>query len=100
MINENDNSWKYALRLMARLSAWIGFPVIIAAFLGEYFDRRQGTAPWLTLIFIGVSFIISMGGLVKTAQEEFRKIEKEGKKPAASKPLEINREADSQKKEK
>lgn len=100
MTSGNDNSWKYALRLTARLSAWIAFPVIIAALLGEYFDRRQGTSPWLTLIFIGFSFIISMGGLVKNAQEEFRKIEKEENKPATSNPSEINREAESQNKKK
>lgn len=73
---KNDN-WSLALRVMANLSGWIAFPVIIALFLGRWLDRKFNSEPWLFLATIGVAFLISMCGLVINALKEFKKIEKE-----------------------
>jgi len=70
-------SWAVALKVMARLTCWIAFPVIIGSFLGEWLDKRFGTEPWLFLATIGVSFLISMYGLIINAMKEFKKVEKD-----------------------
>ena len=72
-----NDSWSMALRIMARMSGWIAFPVIIGMFLGKWLDKRYGTEPWLLLTTIGVCFLISMFGLIRDALKEFKKIEKE-----------------------
>lgn len=70
-------SWAVALKVMARLTCWIAFPVIIGSFLGEWLDKRYGTEPWLFLATIGVSFLVSMYGLIINAMKEFKKVEKD-----------------------
>ncbi len=72
-----NETWSLALKVMANISGWIAFPVIIGLFLGRWLDRRYGTEPWLFLATIGVCFLISIYGLVITALKEFKKIEKE-----------------------
>ena len=79
----NDNSskggWQEALAIFLRLSSWIAFPVIAGALVGNWLDRKYDSAPWLFLVSIGVSFVISMFGLVTNAIKEFKKVEKESK---------------------
>lgn len=72
-----NDSWSLALRVMAQLSGWIAFPVIIALFLGKWLDKKFNTEPWLFLGTIGLAFLISMYGLIIKALKEFKKIEKE-----------------------
>lgn len=72
-----NESWSLALKVMANISGWIAFPVIIGLFLGRYLDRRFGTEPWLFLATIGACFIISIYGLVINSLKEFKKIEKD-----------------------
>lgn len=72
-----NESWSTALRVMAKLSGWIAFPVLIGIFLGQWLDRKFGTEPWLFLGTIGFSFIISMYGLVTNAIKEFKKVDDE-----------------------
>lgn len=72
-----NDSWSLALKIMARISGWIAFPVIIGVFLGKWLDTRFQTEPWLFLATVGCSFLISMYGLVINAMKEFKKIEDE-----------------------
>lgn len=72
-----NDSWSLALKIMARISGWIAFPVIIGVFLGKWLDARFQTEPWLFLTTVGCSFLISMYGLVINAMKEFKKIEDE-----------------------
>jgi len=72
-----NDSWDLALKVMANVSGWIAFPVIIGLFLGRWLDNKFGTAPWLFLGTIGVSFTVSMYGLVINALKEFKLVEKE-----------------------
>ena len=55
-----NESWALALKIMAKLSGWFAFPVIIAIFLGKWLDKKFGTEPWLFLTTVGVAFLISM----------------------------------------
>ncbi|HZJ41195.1 MAG TPA: AtpZ/AtpI family protein [Candidatus Saccharimonadales bacterium] len=72
-----NDSWSLALKIMARISGWIAFPVLIGVFLGKWLDARFQTEPWLFLATVGCSFLISMYGLVINAVREFKKIEDE-----------------------
>ena len=72
-----NSTWGPALKIMANISGWIAFPVIIGLFLGKLLDRHFGTEPWLFLATIGIFFIVSMFGLTANALKEFKKIEKE-----------------------
>ncbi len=71
--------WQPAMALFLRMSVWIAVPVVLASFLGKYFDNRYQTEPWGLLGFIGISFIISMFGIIKLASQEYKKIELEKK---------------------
>ncbi len=69
--------WQPGIQLFARLSGWIGGPIILAVFLGKFLDRKYNTEPWLFLVTVGISFVISMVMLIKIGFEEFKKIEKQ-----------------------
>ena len=58
-------SYRDELVLFARLSAWIGAPIIPAIFLGKWLDGHYHTAPWLFLATMLLTFIGSMLMLVK-----------------------------------
>ncbi len=66
--------WQPAVKMSLRFSGWIVFPVLIAMFLGHWLDDKYNTEPWMFLIVIGLAFIISMIGLIKSATKEFDKI--------------------------
>lgn len=74
--NMKNESWSLALKVMANISGWIAFPVIIGLFLGKWLDDRYGTAPWLFLITIGGCFVVSLAGLVRYALREFKEAER------------------------
>lgn len=69
--------WQPALIIFARMSGWIVFPVLVGLFLGKWLDDKFGTEPWFFLSVIGLAFMISIFGLVKTAQKELEKIEED-----------------------
>ena len=69
--------WADGLMLFARLSSWIAIPVILGAFLGKYLDDKYDSEPWLFLLLVGLSFIVSMIGLVRNTLKEYKKIEGE-----------------------
>jgi F0F1-type ATP synthase assembly protein I len=73
------DSLNLSLRIMANISGWIAFPVIIALYLGKWLDQKFGTSPWLFLATIAVFFLISMYGLITSTLREFKLIDKDGK---------------------
>jgi len=72
----HDNYWVEPLKMFIRLSAWIVFPVLFGAMLGKWLDNRYNSSPRWFLIITGLSFIISMFGLVKNTLKEYKNIEK------------------------
>jgi len=70
------NYWVEPLQIFMRLSAWIVFPVLAGALLGKWLDRKYDSSPRWFLIVIGLSFIVSMIGLVKNTLEEYKNIDK------------------------
>jgi F0F1-type ATP synthase assembly protein I len=81
MINKklqiNNKFWQPQLQLVAKLSSWVAFPVIIGAFLGKWLDKKYDSEPWLFLITVGFSFLISMFGLIFNTIKEYKKIAKD-----------------------
>lgn len=78
MANNNEKKtvdWVEPLKIAARLSSWIAFPVLVGYLLGSYLDNKYNSSPKWFLIVIGTSFIISMFGLVRSALMEYKKIE-------------------------
>ena len=86
-----NNSWDASFRIMANISGWIAFPVIIGLYLGKWLDNKFGTEPWLFLITIAVFFLVSMYGLITSARKEFKKMEKEYKTKIIGTPSDINK---------
>ena len=73
--------WQPPLMLFAKFSSWIVAPVLLGALIGNWLDKKyHGGSPLFIFIIIGISFIISMFGLVKEVSKEYRKIEDEEKK--------------------
>lgn len=81
MQEEKNNShvpwWQPGMVLFARLSGWIGVPVIIGVFVGKWLDKKYNTEPWLFLLSVGVAFIFSTYGIVRDSLREMKRIEKE-----------------------
>lgn len=65
--------WQSGLQLFLRLSAWIVFPIIAAVLIGKYLDRFFGTSPWLFLVSVLITFILSMVMIVKIGLKEMEK---------------------------
>lgn len=78
---DNKNLWwEPAIEIFTKISAWIVTPIILALFVGRWFDTHFGTRPWIFIGFAVVGFLISSFGMVKTILEYNRKVEKETKK--------------------
>ena len=78
--NSGDKSWwQPGLVLFSRLAGWITGPIIIGVFLGKWLDARYHTKPWLSLLCVGIAFIISSVGIVKEANQAMKKIVQETK---------------------
>lgn len=71
---EDGAWWQPAVALFLRFSAWIAFPVLIGAYLGKWLDTKYNSAPWGFISIVGISFVVSMIGLVINASREYAKI--------------------------
>ncbi|KKT24843.1 MAG: hypothetical protein UW11_C0039G0004 [Parcubacteria group bacterium GW2011_GWA2_43_9b] len=66
--------WQPALTIFAKFSGWIFGPLFLGLFLGNWLDRKFNTGSIWLLICVGAAFIISVGGLLLSAREEFKKL--------------------------
>ena len=71
---KEENWWQAPLVLFSKLSVYVAGQVVVATFIGKWLDEKYQTEPWLLLACVGLAFVISMAVLVKTAEEEFKKI--------------------------
>jgi len=65
--------WQEPLNIFSRLSGWILLPLVVGTLLGRWLDTKYSSGSKWFLIVIGISFIISMIGLVVQAKKEFKK---------------------------
>ncbi len=86
--SQGDNNlwWQDSVILFARLSSWIGLPIILAALLGHWLDEKFKTAPWLFLATIALAFVISLFGLVAETSKAYRRIIKDSESVNKSQP--------------
>lgn len=73
---EVKDTWGSAFVIFLRLSNWIVWPVLFAVIIGNWLDNKYGKEPWLLLLSVGISFIVSMIGLTINALKEIKKQEK------------------------
>ena len=78
-MNEKEQApwWQPGVILFARLSGWIGGPVLIAVFFGRWLDKKYNSDPWLFLLSVGIAFTVSTFGIVRDSMMELKRIEKE-----------------------
>lgn len=69
-------TWFPVATLFFKYSSWIVFPLILALYVGKWLDNKYKTEPWLFLAAVGVSFLLSIGGLSIETYREFKKIDK------------------------
>lgn len=78
MATEQKNNgvawWQPAVAIFAKFSGWILAPLAIGVFLGNWLDKKFNAGSMWLLISVGASFVISIGGLVASAREEFKKM--------------------------
>jgi len=56
--NKEDKSFS-ALSLAWELGYLMAIPLVVLALLGRFLDKTWGTSPWLLLVGIGLSLLIS-----------------------------------------
>lgn len=69
----NKNWWEPYGAFFFDISWWLAIPVIGALIAGKFLDDRFGTKPWLTLVCIGVAFVLSHIGIIKKAKALLKK---------------------------
>lgn len=76
-IRETDKKqvwWLPSIYIFSKATAWIAIPIIVALYVGDWLDTKyQSGNKWL-LIIVGLAFILSMIGLIKTTIEEWKKL--------------------------
>lgn len=67
--------WYYdALTIFGKLSGWILVPLIVGYTVGRWLDRIHDSAPKWFFVSVGISFVLSMIGMIYQTQIEYRKI--------------------------
>lgn len=74
--NKQEIWWWPAIAMFARLSGWVALPVLIGTLAGRWLDRKYSTEPWLMIVSIGISFVVSIIGLIRETMKEYKNIEK------------------------
>ncbi|MBI3120318.1 MAG: AtpZ/AtpI family protein [Candidatus Kerfeldbacteria bacterium] len=57
--NNDKSSIARTLALLGNLGFNIAVPLVVLAILGRALDQRWGTSPWLLLLGIGLSLVVS-----------------------------------------
>lgn len=63
-----------SLIVFARMSAWIAMPVILAQVLGHWLDRAYNIGNIAIFSITGFAFLVSIFGLIREANQEYKKI--------------------------
>ncbi len=74
------NWWQPAVAVFAEVTGWIVVPIIIALYLGNYLDARNGTTNFYFLLCIGAAFLITSCGIGMVAMKYIRQVEASNKK--------------------
>lgn len=69
--------WRQALIVFGRMSGWVATPVLLAVFLGRYFDAKYSTGDRYFFIMIGVGFFVSIFGIYRESKKYQRAVDRE-----------------------
>lgn len=57
--------WKEYSGMMIDISGWLVVPIILGLFLGKWLDSKYQTKPWLTVVCVGIAFVITNVGIIR-----------------------------------
>ena len=78
-INTKQAWWMPAVVLFIRMSFWIAGPIVIALFVGKYFDKRFNSEPKIFILSTAIAFLISVISIVRISKKYIEKLEKEAR---------------------
>jgi F0F1-type ATP synthase assembly protein I len=77
---KNNQKISSALSLAWELGYTIAIPLVVFALIGRFLDKNLGTSPWLLLVGIILSIIISTFAIYYKAVKIIKETEQESKK--------------------
>lgn len=81
MNNKNKNNWwAPGLIIFTKISSFIAIPIIIALFVGKYFDKKYNTEPYIYIICILLAFLSSIFLIWKNSKDYAKILEDKYKK--------------------
>ena len=75
--DKNKVDWMSGITVFSDISTWIVVPVVLAMIFGKKLDIYYNTKPWIFIIFIAFSFLISSYGIIKAVRKYKVKLDKE-----------------------
>ncbi len=78
--NNKEPWWKDGVIIFFKVSGYIAFPVIIASFVGKYFDQKYNTGNLIFYTMIGIAFISTMYMIWKEMKIYKKKLDQEENK--------------------
>ena len=76
-IKVSKNQWLAdALKMFARLSIWIVWPLLAAILIGNWLDQRHHSGQFWFYILVAVGFIISIVGLITQTLKYYKEVDK------------------------
>lgn len=86
MENQNNTPWwKPGLVIFTKVSASVAIPIVLALFIGKYFDKKYNSEPWIFLGLPAIAFAISIFSIWKNVKNYIDDLEKKEKELRASK---------------
>lgn len=77
--------WKEYSGMIIDVSGWLVVPVILGLFLGKWLDSKYQTKPWLTVVCVGIAFVITNVGIIRQGINIMKNMEEKEKKESADK---------------
>ncbi len=71
----------FAFKIIGDFGASIAIPVVVLVLIGQYFDKKYETSPWLTILAFVLAALISGSIIYKKAKkygEEYKKLDEKG----------------------
>ena len=62
--------------IFTQVSAWIAIPVVLALYIGRYFDTKYGTTPAIFVSLTILAFIVSVVGMWKVLSRYMKEVDR------------------------
>jgi F0F1-type ATP synthase assembly protein I len=64
-----DSAFKY-IGMVGKIAFGLMTPIIAAAFIGMYLDKRLNTTPWMTIILLLLGIVVGFSGLYSMLKDD------------------------------